>query len=273
MGSAVVSRLLVAGYAVRVWNRSRQPVEAIVARGAVGVASAAEAADADVLCCMLADDAAIRSAILDAGVLEHAKPGLVFANHATVSVAFARELADRCAERGIDYVAAPVLGRPEAAAQGKLHIFAAGKPDAIARVRPVLEAMSQRVWPLGEDPQPANAAKLASNFMIASTIEQLGEAIALVEKYGVSASELVELLTGTSFGSPIVVNYGRRVAEQSFSPAGFTMTLGAKDLRLVLAAGEEKAVAMPFASVLRDRFLEGIARGDSDLDWSAIAKR
>jgi 3-hydroxyisobutyrate dehydrogenase-like beta-hydroxyacid dehydrogenase len=269
----MAARLIAAGHHVRAWNRSHQAVDDLAAKGALAVATPAEAADAEILCCMLADDAAIRTAILDAGVLESVKRGLVFANCSTISVAFVRELARRCAERGVGYIAAPVLGRPDAAADGKLHMLVAGSSADVERARPVLEVMAQKLWALGEEPECANAVKLAANFMIAATIEQIGEAMELAGAYGVEPTKFLAVITGTIFGSPAVANYGRAIAEQRFQPAGFALKLGAKDVRLTLAAAEEASLPMPVASLLRDRFIAAIARGDGELDWSAITKR
>jgi 3-hydroxyisobutyrate dehydrogenase-like beta-hydroxyacid dehydrogenase len=198
-------------------------------------------------------------------------PGTVHVNHATISVALARELADAHARRGIGYVAAPVFGRPDMAAAAKLNIVAAGKAAAIDTVRPLLQAMGSRIWPMGEAPERASVTKIAGNFMLATAIESMAEATALTRAYGVSAADFLEVMTSTLFASPAYQGYGKLIAEQRFKPAGFPLPLGFKDVGLAQAAAESARVPLPFAGVLRDSLLEALAGGDEDVDWSALA--
>jgi 3-hydroxyisobutyrate dehydrogenase-like beta-hydroxyacid dehydrogenase len=272
MGSAMAANLLKAGHAVTVWNRSPAATEALAALGAKVAKTPVEAAGGDVLLSMLANDAAVRAVILDAGVLEAIPRSAVHVNHATVSVALAKELGAAHAQRGVAYVAAPVFGRPDVAAAGKLNILAAGEASAVERVRPLLETMGSRVWPLGEAPERASVAKIAGNFMLASAIESMAEASALVRAHGISAADFLDVMTGTLFAAPAYQGYAKLIAEQRFKPAGFTLPLGYKDVGLALAAGEAARVPLPFAGVLRDSLLEALAGGDEELDWSALSQ-
>ncbi len=274
MGRGIAARLVAAGHDVRVWNRSRPPVDELVQKGARAAASLAEAARADVVHTMLADDQALSAVLFDGGALAAMARGSVHVNHATISVALARELAQRHRERGIDYVAAPVFGRPDAAAAGKLHVVAAGPPAAIARVRPLLEAVGQSVWPVGEAAERANVIKVAGNFMIASAIETIAEATALTRAEGVTAGEFLEIMTGTLFAAPLFRTYGAIIAQRAYATAGqgFGMRLGFKDTTLTLAAAADARVPMPLAGILRDSFLDALANGDGELDWSALAE-
>jgi 3-hydroxyisobutyrate dehydrogenase-like beta-hydroxyacid dehydrogenase len=272
MGKAMAANLVKAGHRVRVWNRSPGPVKELVALGAEAVAAPRDLARSEVVITMLADDAATRSVVLEGGLLEAAAPGLIHVNMATVSVAFAQELAELHRRRGIAYVAAPVFGRVEIAAAGKLNIVAAGEHAALARVEPLFAVLGQKVWPLGEAPERANVVKIAGNFMLASAIETMGEAVALVGGYGVGPSELLDILTNTLFAAPAYKTYGALIAEERYEPAGFKLTLGLKDVRLALTAGEAAHVPLPFASVLRDNFLDAIAAGDAERDWAALAR-
>ncbi len=273
MGKAIAVNLLRGGHRLRVWNRSGGAARELEPLGAEAVAQPAEAAArAEVLMLMLADDAVTRAMLIDQGVLERLPAGAVCVNLATISVAAAQELSRLTAARGVAYLAAPVFGRPEVAAAGKLNIVVAGDAAAVERVRPVLAAIGERIWPVGAEPERANVVKLAGNFMIASALESMGEAAALARAYGVTARQLLEILTSTLFAAPVYQGYGRLIAEQRYTPAGFSLTLGLKDVRLALQAGEAGHVPMPFASVLRDRFLEAIAAGESDHDWSSIAE-
>ena len=273
MGKAMAAHLLRAGHTLHVWNRSRSAALELEPLGAQVAAQPADAAAcAEVLMLMLADDAATRAVLIEHGALEHLPSGAVCVNLATVSVAAAQELSRLARERGVAYVAAPVFGRPEVAASAKLNIVVAGDAAAVARVQPVLAVLGERIWPVGSEPERANVVKLAGNFMIASALESMGEAAALARGYGVTAQQLLELLTATLFAAPVYQGYGRLIAEQRYTPAGFALTLGLKDVRLALQAGEAAHVPLPFASVLRDRFLEAIAAGQSDHDWSSIAE-
>jgi len=167
-------------------------------------------------------------------------------------------------------VGAPVLGRPDLAAEGQVNALCAGPPDAAEKVRPLLESFAVRVWPMGEEAHRANVVKLACNFALASMIETLGETGALVAAHGIAPKALYELMTGSLFAAPAYKIYSEIIAEGRFDPA-FRLPLGLKDVHLALAAGEAKHAPLPAASMLRDHFIEAIAQGDGDKDWSALA--
>jgi 3-hydroxyisobutyrate dehydrogenase-like beta-hydroxyacid dehydrogenase len=271
MGRAMAARLVSAGHRVRVWNRSPGPDRELAKLGAEVAGGPAEAFRGDAAFTMLADDAAYRSIGLLGPLLDQAPRGMLHVNSATVSVELTRELAEAHAARGLSYVAAPVFGRGDVAAAGKLTIVAAGPADALDRAAPLLDVLGQRTWRLGADPAQALAAKIAGNFMIASAIETMGEATTLAARHGVPAETLLEILTSSLFSAPVYQNYGRIIAGRRYDPPGFRLRLGLKDVRLALAAGEGARVPLPFASVLRDSFLEAIAHGDGELDWAALA--
>ncbi|WP_426663651.1 NAD(P)-dependent oxidoreductase [Rhodanobacter aciditrophus] len=272
MGAAMATNLLRAGHQVTVWNRSPAAAQPLAALGATVASAPAEAARGEAVLSMLANDDAVRAVILDGGALGAMAPGAVHANHATVSVALAKELAQVHAARGVGYVAAPVFGRPDVAAAGKLNILAAGEARAIERVRPLLDAMGSRVWPLGEAPERANVAKIAGNFMLAAAIESMAEASALVRAHGVGAADFLDVMTGTLFAAPAYQGYAALIATQRFKPAGFALPLGYKDVGLALSAGAAARVPLPFAGVLRDSLLEALAAGDEDVDWSVLSQ-
>lgn len=272
MGAAMATNLLKAGHEVTVWNRSPAAAEPLAALGAKVASAPAEAVRGEAVLSMLANDDAVRGVILDGGVLGAMAPGTVHVNHATVSVALAKELAQMHAARGVGYVAAPVFGRPDVAAAGKLNILAAGDAQAIERVRPLLDAMGSRVWPLGDAPERASVAKIAGNFMLAAAIESMAEASALVRAHGVAAADFLDVMTGTLFAAPAYQGYARLIAAQCFKPAGFALPLGYKDVGLALSAGAAARVPLPFAGVLRDSLLEALAAGDEDVDWSVLSQ-
>lgn len=272
MGSAMATRLIGAGHEVSVWNRSPSPADQLAQRGAHRLNYPEEAFSADAVITMLADDDAVRGVILANDALKRApNKRLVHVGMSTISVAFAGELERIHAEAGLAYVAAPVMGRPDVAAAGKLNIIAAGAADAIERVKPLLDAMGQKTWVLGTAPHKANVAKLSMNFLIGAAIEGMAEAVTLGERYGVAPARLIELITGTLFSAPAYVVYGGLILKGEFVPANFKLTLGLKDMRLALAAGEAAGVPLPFASVVRDNLVDAIGHGDAEKDWSAVA--
>jgi 3-hydroxyisobutyrate dehydrogenase-like beta-hydroxyacid dehydrogenase len=272
MGQAIAERLVRAGHKVRVWNRSPKPVQDLVAKGAEAAARPADVAHADFLVTMLANDAAVRAVVVDQGVLDAAKPGLIHLNLATVSVALAEEFAESHRKRNLSYIAAPVFGRPDAAAEGRLNIVVAGDPAAIERAQPVLSAIGQKTWLVGDRAERANAVKIAGNFMIASAIETMAEAVALTRAHGIGATDFLDILTSTLFAAPVYKLYGGLIAAEKYQPAGFEAALGLKDIRLALAAADAHNVPLPFASILRDNYMELIATGGAEKDWSALGQ-
>ena len=191
---------------------------------------------------------------------------------ATVSVAFAQELAARWKPRNVAYVSAPVMGRPEAAAAAKLTILAAGPDAAIEAVQPLLALMGQKVWRLGEQAQRANVAKLAVNFLLASAVETLAEATVLAGAYGIAAQQLIDLITGSIFPGPVYQGYGALIAQQRYEPAGFKAELALKDVRLALAAADAVSVPLPVGSMVRDSLTDAIAHQEGAMDLAVLGK-
>jgi 3-hydroxyisobutyrate dehydrogenase-like beta-hydroxyacid dehydrogenase len=276
MGSAIAGRLLEAGHTLRAWNRSPEPARRLAEHGAQIAASAEEAFRGDVVFSMLSDDQAIRSLLIDSGVLARASAGTtrIHVNLATISAALADELAERHRERGIGYVAAPVLGRPDVAAAGKLTVLVAGPRQTVEAVQPLLDGtIGQKVWRCGERASQANVVKLAINFMLAAAIESMGEAAALTAAYGVEPRELFDLIGQSLFPGPVYQGYGRLIADGRFEPAGFKARLGLKDVRLALAAAEVATTPMPLASLIRDSMLEALARGEGEKEFGVVLGR
>jgi len=272
MGSAMATNLVQAGFALTVWNRSPQAAQPLVNAGARQAERPEQLADADVLITMLADDAATQQVVVDSGLLQRMKPGALHINMATISVELAKRLTTLHAEHGIGYLAAPVLGRIDVAAAGKLNILAAGDSERLKQAQPLFDALGQKTWHFGADPAQANVVKVATNFTLASAIEAMAEGSALVRNYGVSGADYLQMLSGTVFAAPAYQGYGALIAAEKYSPAGFRLALGLKDVGLALAAGADSHTPMPFAGVLKDNFLDAMAQGDADLDWAALAK-
>jgi 3-hydroxyisobutyrate dehydrogenase-like beta-hydroxyacid dehydrogenase len=273
MGTPMALNLIKAGHRVVVYNRTRSKAGALVAKGARIADRIADTCRGDALITMLSDDAAVEGVIFGSdGALASLGRDAVHISTSTISVALSERLAAVHAKAGQGYVAAPVFGRPEAAAAAKLFIIAAGADATIARCSPLFYAMGQRTIVIGENPADANVAKLTGNFLIASVLESLGEAFALVRKSGIDSRRFLDSLTGTLFSAPVYQTYGSIIAEEKIPSGGFKMSLALKDLRLALAAADAKTVPMPIASLIRDHLLEGVAQGEGDSDWSGLAR-
>jgi 3-hydroxyisobutyrate dehydrogenase-like beta-hydroxyacid dehydrogenase len=271
MGAGMAANLLKAGHDLTVYNRTAGKRQALVERGARAADAVADACRGEAVFTMLADDSALESVVSgEGGMIGALGRGAVHVCMATISVALSERLSALHAEAGQRFVAAPVFGRPDAAAAAKLFIVAAGAREALGICQPLLESLGQRIFVIGDTPCMANLVKLSGNFLIASVIEALGEAMALVDRGGIDRHAYLELLTSTLFGAPIYRTYGSLIAAEKYRPPGFTAPLGFKDLRLTLAAAEALQVPMPLASLLRDRLLALLAQGGGMLDWSAI---
>ena len=273
MGAGIAKSLLRAGHGIAVYNRTRAKAEALRASGAKVAGTVAEACVPGVVVTILADDAAVEGAVFgDAGILKSLRKGGVHISLSTIGVRLSERLTSEHARAGQEYVAAPVFGRPDAAEGGRLAVAAAGRRETVERCKPLFEAMGPKLFVVGEQPALANAAKLAVNFLIGAAVESLAEALAFAGKSGVDTAALVEFLTSTSFTAPVYKIYGAIIMEGKYEPAGFALPLGLKDMRLVLQAAEAQNVAMPVASVVRDRMLTALARGNEKKDWSVIAR-
>ena len=270
MGAGMAANLAKAGHAVAVYNRSPDKAAPLTELGATAAKTVAEACRGDAVMTMLADDHAVEGvAFGEAGIVAALAPDAVHISCSTISVELSRRLTQAHAQAGQRFVAAPVFGRPDAAAAAKLFVVAGGAPEAVARIQPLLDAIGQRTFVMSDRPEAANLVKLSGNFLIAAVIESLGEAMALVEKGGVDPHAYLDLLTSTLFSAPVYRTYGGLIADGRFEPAGFAAPLGYKDIRLALAAAGDLRVPLPLGSLLRDRFLALLARGGETLDWSA----
>ena len=273
MGAGMAENLLKAGHTVTVYNRTRSRAEALAAKGAQLAPTPAEACRGDAVLTMVADDAALEAVTMGAnGILASLQPGAVHVSMSTISVALSARLEEAHTRAGSIYIAAPVFGRPEAAAAAKLFVVAAGPAAAIQRCQPLFDAMGQKTYVIGEGATAANVVKLSGNFMLAAAVESLGEALALVRKHGLDPAQFLELITGSIFTAPAYKTYGSIIVREAYQPAGFKMPLALKDVRLMLAAGEAAGVPLPLASLVRDHAIAAIARGYGEWDWSALGK-
>lgn len=275
MGLPMASRLLDAGHGLAVYNRDAAKAAPLTARGARLAATPADAcAPAGMVLSIVADDAALEAVTLGPdGIAARLGQGGLHVSMSTVAPETSRRLAEAHAARGTLYLAAPVFGRPDAAAAGKLRVVWSGPEAAKQRFAPLVPAIGIGHYDFGEEPGGASVVKLAGNFLIMAAIEALAEALALAGKSGIDRKAVVDFLGETLFACPVYRGYGQQIAEERWSPAGFRLRLGLKDAKLALGAAEAVGVPLPIGSLVRDRFLASIAQGDGELDWSAMARR
>jgi 3-hydroxyisobutyrate dehydrogenase-like beta-hydroxyacid dehydrogenase len=271
MGGHVAANLLKAGHQVTLWNRSQAPVQALIAKGAAAANSPEEAVQGDAVFSMLSNDQVMREMGLAGPLLEKAAKGLIHVNLATISVAFAKELSAAHHKAGLSYISAPVFGRPEMAESAQLVLVAGGDAEALRTMQPVFDKIGARTVAM-DAPEKANLFKIAGNFMIASELESIGEAFALLRKGGVDPSLFHDVLSGRLFTGAVFKSYGTMILNRTYEPAGFALTLGLKDVNLARSAAEGLGVGMPTAELLKKHYDEAVAWGWQDRDWAAIGE-
>lgn len=271
MGTAMATKLLEQGFEVDVWNRSPKEIGDLLDAGARKV-ELAKALQNDFFISMLSNDAAALEVFGDEN-LAKAKPGSIHINMSTLSPTASKRLASLHAEHGIGYVAAPVLGRPAAILNGKLLIVAAGQPDQVAAASVVLDAVSAQHWNVGEDHAKSLLVKLGVNYNLIHALQAIAESVALVESGGVDPNMFVEIITHTAFTGSAYTGYGPMIVNHNYTPPGFSIALGLKDVRLVEDAAADLNLKLPVAGVLRELFETALADDElRELDWSAIAE-
>jgi len=273
MGLAMATNLLKAGHRLRVYNRTAEKAQPLLEQGVVLARSPAEAAEpGGIVVTMVSDDGALEAVTLGAdGLLSRLGNG-VHLSMSTVAPRTSRHLASLHQERGARYIASPVFGKPEVAAEAKLWIVTSGDATARARVRPLQEAMGQRVFEFGEEPSAANVIKLAGNFLLGAAIEAMAEAFTLAQKHGVPRRQTYEFFTQTLFDCFVYRGYGELVASEHYQPVGAKPSLIRKDYGLILEAAAEGLVPMPLACLIHERLTAMVAKGREDSDWAGFAR-
>ncbi|MGP0074364.1 MAG: NAD(P)-dependent oxidoreductase [Bryobacteraceae bacterium] len=270
MGAGIAHNVQASGCRMVVYNRTPEKMGSFVSSGAKAARTAREASSgADIVITCLMDDQSVLDTLSgEDGMLAGMSGGAIHIGTSTISPGCSTRCAELHAGQGSHYLAAPVAGRPDAAAAGKLFTFVAGEQDVVERARPVLETYTQRIVVLGPDPAAASSMKLCVNFFAASILEALGETFAFAEKRGV-LGPLSDMLRGFL---PPLDEYIGRIANRHYTQPGFTLDAGLKDVRLILGAAGEVYVPLPFASVIRDKCLAAQAHGLSQQDWCAFTE-
>jgi 3-hydroxyisobutyrate dehydrogenase-like beta-hydroxyacid dehydrogenase len=276
MGRAMAINLVAAGFKVLAYVRRPERAAALTALGLTPTIDIRDLFGCGIVITMVTDDQAVRDIFfgnqelgihgLAAGLI----PGAIHLSMSTIGPRTAAELATQHVQRGLGYVAAPVLGNPDAATARELFIIAAGAEIDVDRCRPVLDVLGRKTFVIGTDPPAANLVKLAANMLTAASLEMLGEIIALLRKRNIDPELALGIFTATMFGSRVHKIYGEKIVHERYTPSNFALPLALKDVRLALAEAEAAAVPMPSVNVVRDRLVAGIARGHKNLDWSAL---
>jgi len=273
MGLPMATHVLNAGFPLAVWNRTPQKANSLVASGATLASSPAEAAfGADIVISSLMDDEAVLSIVTGkTGILSRLGPSAIHVGVSTVSPKLSDKLERLHLKSKTHYIAAPVLGRPDAAEAGKLMTFVAGDAAAIERARPVIASYAPTIIPTGERPRLANSAKLLANFTLVSALDMIGQSLALAEKSQLDPRLAIQMLTGF-FGSPPVKDYVTRIAEREFVPPGFEIAGGLKDVKLMIAAAREVNLKLTNAEAIRTKIRAAIKSGLRGKDWSSFTE-
>lgn len=269
MGLPMAKRLLAAGHELRVWNRTEGKIEPLLREGAIAAGTPAEAElGADAVITMLFDDAAHEEVLFGSnGLMDAMSPGALHIACSTISVALSERLTAEHAKRGVDFVAAPVFGRPEIAEQGRLWVAAAGSDAAIARARPALEPMSRGISLVGDEPRQAHAVKLGGNFLIGAMIYALSEGFVFSERQGIPPETFFEAINSALFQSPFYAAYSKVILHPP-EKAGASIELGAKDTRLLRETAADRHIQLSLADALAKIYAEAKGDGLGQMDWA-----
>lgn len=267
MGEPMARHLRTQGHELRVWNRTASKAERLTAAGATLAASPALAAKgARAVFAMLADDTALRAALLGPGSAVAAMDaGSILVEMSTVSPGVSAELAQACEARGVGYLRAPVSGSVAFAEGAKLTVLASGPDEVYAAVLPLLQAFSARQVLVGGACE-ARVMKLALNMMVGLSAAMMGEALALGEKNGLTREVMLEVIGASAVASPLVAYKLAMLRARDYAPA-FEARMMAKDFDLALGVAHGSAVPLPMAALVREGFSAMIARGDGDADF------
>jgi len=269
MGIPMAKNLIAAGYQLQVYNRTAEKADELDASAITKCNTPAEAAaNVPVVISMLADDDTVKESVVgNDGILNTFQKGGLHISMSTISPDIAQFLSDQHKAAGNSYLAAPVFGRPEAAAAKKLWVCVSGSKEDKDTASPILECLGQGVVDFGEDAGGANVVKIAGNFMIMSSLEMMAEAFTLAEKFNLDRSKVAEFFGSTIFNAPIYQNYGRLIANKKYEPVGFKARLGYKDARLAFKLAQESETPMPLGTLIHNRLLTAVAKGFGDRDW------
>lgn len=269
MGVPIVQQLLRGGHSVAVWNRTPRSLDALGIQTAhLQPSLAAAVAGCHVAFTMLGDDEATEAVAFGAeGLLATLPTQATHIALGTLSVALSKRLMHAHAEASQNYVAAPVFGRPNVAADGKLWITAAGDHAVLEEVRPLLLSLGRGLTVVGDQPWQAHAFKLAGNMLITAMVESLSEAFVFASANGLDPELFLNTINEALFHSPMYANYGRMMLHPPEHP-GATIALGAKDTRLVREAAQAADIRLGLADFLQEQLNAAIQNDLGNVDWA-----
>ena len=275
MGGTMAANLAAGGCKVTGYVREPERNAELQALGIKPTNTLADLFDCDIVITMLPDDAAAHEIVFGSsparpGLASGLKPGALHLSMSTISPTMSSSIGVEHGRHGQNYAAAPVFGNPDAAKARELYIITAGPSDQVERCQPIFDLLGQRTFVIGSDPASANLVKLAGNAMTATTLEVLGEVLALLRKRGVEPEKFIDIMTSTMFGSRVHSIYGGKMVQQRYTP-GFAFPLALKDVRMALSEADAAGVPMPSLDVVHERLITGVAHGHGGLDWSALA--
>lgn len=273
MGLPMAQNMLKNDHQLVIYNRTASKAKQLVEKGAQLASTPAEVArETGIVFTILSDDKSTEEIVFGKdGILEGLKEGGIHVAVSTISVDCAQKLSKAHSKEGQHFVSATVLGRPDAAASATLRLIVAGPEKSRKQIWPVLEAVSQNIFVVGDEGYLSNVAKLGNNFLIVAMLEALSEVLIMVEKYSIEPKQFLEIVN-TLFDSPVYQNYGNIIADRKFEPAGFKMNLGLKDVELMLSAADQVSASLPLANLAKDHYSKGILKGWENLDWAALIK-
>lgn len=272
MGAHMARNLLAKGFAVRGFDLRAAALDALEADGGHGTASAAEAAEgADVLVLMVVDAAQAEAVLFAGGALERMAEGGIVALMATCPPGTVAALAERVEKAGRRFLDAPVSGGTAGARQGSLSIMAAGDKAVFEAALPVLAAMGDKLFHVGERPGQGATVKTVNQLLCGVHIAVVAEALSLATRLGVDPEVVLEILGGSAASSWMLKNRGPRMLEAEPEVTS-AVDIFVKDLGIVLDAGREARAALPLAAVAHQLFLATSGRGDGAADDSQVIR-
>ena len=274
MGGGMAGRILAAGHDLLVSDPMPGQTDKLVAAGATAVATPAAATEGrDVVITMLPSDKVLDIVLHgEGGLVEGMSPPCIHMASGTHGINAINAAAEAHVAAEQAFIACPVLGRPDLAADGLLKLVPGGPAEAVDKVSPLFDILGQQTFRAGESPSASTAVKIANNFLLGCAIETMGEALALVEKHGVDPGLFFDVMTRGLFSAPAYEVYGKMIVDQAWDSIGATAVIGLKDANLALEAAEAAGMPLPSTHVWRDHLQRAIDRGEGDLDWAVMAR-
>jgi 2-hydroxy-3-oxopropionate reductase len=270
MGKPMANNLLNAGYSLIVLNRSRPPMDELVAQGAQpGTSPQDVASRSDVIITMLPDSPDVESVALGTnGIIAGIRDGALWIDMSTIAPATTKHVAGELAAKGVTSLDAPVSGGEKGAIDATLSIMVGGSDEAFARAQPIFAALGKNIVHVGEL-GAGQVTKACNQIVVGVTIEAVAEALALAELSGVDPNKVRAALLGGFAQSKILEVHGQRMIDRTFNP-GFKARLHRKDMNIASDAGDANGIDLVAAKLVRERFDQLIARGDGERDHSAL---